>query len=320
MINLKMDKTNGMQKFLAVALLAAVVYAGVLVLNKVIPPINELIGNIWKLLLYGGSLAIIGLYILKNPFMIWSTFKNISWGLTKWMIKQDPLSYMDRCEDWLSIKLERMKKAMVKLGGQRTKLRRSMDEHESTVREEVKRGKAAKELKNMTQAQLAGTRIKRSMDTLDRYGPQLKRMDKSMEFLTALSENWKVAVITMREEIEGRRTEYEMLKQNAKALNQAEAFIRGETEEGRIWKESKKALEEQVTTYMSYIEQFQKDAIPIMENAQLTKKMNEDEGLDVLDKYMKDGNLMLPNFSTKVGATDLAYEMVPAQEGKKFNL
>lgn len=309
--NFKMDKTNGPQKFLAVALLAGLVYGAIKVLNNIIPPVNELIGNIWKLLLYGGPLALIAIYVISNPTFVWGLFKTLSWKLTKWMIKQDPLSVMDRFADYLTNKLEKMKKAMLRVSGQRETLRRSIKTLQTTVNTELERGKAAQELGKHTQAQLAGTRVKRAMDTIGRYNPQLQRMDKSIEFMSTLAENWEVSIVTMREEIEGRRTEWKMLKENARALNQAEAFIRGETHEGRLYKESIKALEEQVSRKIAYIEQFEKEAKPILEGMQIDKKMGENEGMAILDKYIKDGNLLLPDFS-KLSATNLDFQMVPA--------
>ena len=102
MININSgDKTNLPQKVFAFGILGALGYGAVLLLNSVIPPITQLMKNIWELALYGIPLALIVLYVVSNPLMVWGFFKTLSWKLTSWMIKLDPLSVMDRYGDYL---------------------------------------------------------------------------------------------------------------------------------------------------------------------------------------------------------------------------
>lgn len=90
----------------------------------------------------------------------------------------------------------------------------------------------------------------------------------------------------------------------------------------RIYGQSLKALEESVTQKIGYIEEFERRSKGLMSSINIEKKAIQDEGLKELEKYMKDGNLVLPDFS-KLADGDLAYEMVkPKSSGNtnEFNL
>lgn len=265
------------------------------------------------------DLAVIGavaVFVISNPSFIWMTYKTICRKITSVFIKMDPLSYMDRYADILSDKLNNLNKTKVRLAGERVKLQRQIDTDKQTLHEALEMGKAAIQQHNDSQASLAGIRAKGAQSSIDLYTPNMDRMNKSLKFMDALSENWGVSITAMREEIDRKRTEFTILKQNAEALNQAEDFLKGDTEEGRIYKESVKALEDSVSQKIAYIDDFEKRAKPIMEGAAIEKTMNDNEGMDILNDYINNSQkLFLPDFSSSIPANSKTIDAQP-----RFNL
>lgn len=319
MININSgDKTNLPQKVFAFAILGALGYGAVLLLNSVIPPITELVKNIWQLLLYGMPLALVILYVVSNPLMVWGFFKTLSWKLTSWMIKLDPLSVMDRYVEYLRKKLVGLNNTVSILTGKKSKLDRNIADLKSKIEHNAKMGASAISQGLQNEASAYGVKVQTDRNTIGLLLPLQTRLDKSLEFLSALSDNWKFGIEKLEYQIQGKRTEYEIIKETTKGLKNAEDFINSDNEAARIYGQSLKALEESVTQKIGYIEEFERRSKGLMSSINIEKKAIQDEGLKELEKYMKDGNLVLPDFS-KLADGDLAYEMMKPRSSSNTN-
>jgi hypothetical protein len=321
------DKANGFQKFLALIIMVAVGWGVVKLLNNVLPSINELISNIWKLIMYGVPLAFLVIYVISNPLFIWGLFKTISWKLTKWFIKMDPLSVMDRYADYLTKKLRNLNTIKVSLSGKKEKLDRMILELQSNIRENLKKGDAALKQNEQQIASLCGTKVATDRQSLALYGPIQAKMATNLTFLNELSENWQYSIEKLRYTIDRKRTEHEGLREMAKALGEAEAFAKGDTEASKIYNESVKQLEAQVSSNIAKIEEFERNSKSILGNIRVEKQMVQDEGLAAIEEYRKSGELLLPDFATFTGV-DLKpneYDVVSSKVNNKplkskFNL
>lgn len=325
MLNLpSSDKTNGFQKIFAMILMAGTVFGGVLLFNKYIAPhMIDFFSNVWKMTLIGGPLVLIALYVISNPLVIWGFFKTLSWKFTSFLIKMDPLSVMDRYADYLVKKLANLNDSIKIVQGKEEKLLRKINTLEDEVRKNLKLGKAAIETGKNSQASLYGTKVAGDKQSILILTPLHQRACRSLKFMTTLSENWKYGIEKLRYEIDRKRSEYEIIKEVARGLKSADDFINSDNEAVRLYGEGVKALEESLTQKIGYIEEFERISKPLMDGMEIEKKAANDEGLAELEKYMENGNLLLPDFSA---TTNLEYEMVPGSsaqlqpEKKKFNL
>lgn len=315
------DKTNGVQKFLALGLLGALGYGAVLLLNKVIPPINMLIHNMWQLLLWGGPLALIIIYVVSNPLVIWGFFKTISWKLTSWLIRMDPLSVMDRYVDYLTKKLSDLQGTITILVGKKTKLDRQIGSLKERIENNLQLGQASIKQGKKDVASVYGTKIQTDKSTMTLLMPLQIRIDKNLEFLKALSDNWQYGIEKLKYQIEGKRSEYEIIKETTRGLKSAEDFINSDNQAARLYGQGLKELEESVTQKIGYIDEFTRKSKPMMDSITVEKQAVQDEGLAELESYMQSGKLNMPDFSNIGGITDLAYETVPVNSpSSKFGL
>lgn len=275
-------------------------------------------------IVYGVPLAILVGSIVFNPSAWWMGYKSVCKWITSMFIKIDPLSYMDRYADILSDKLDNLNKTKVELQGRKVSSERRIENLKTEVSEHQKRGAAALKMNDQSTASLEGSRLQGALDSIKTYTPNFERLTRSCLFLDTLSENLGVTVVKLREDIERKREEFIVLRDEAKALGQAEQFIKGDTEEGRVYQESLKALEYNVTQKIAYVEDFEKRAEPILRGIQVDNKMHNDEGIAALEAFMKNPNaLNAPSFklnSTKV--QDIQYEEVGEKkdQSNKFNL
>lgn len=316
------DKTNGFQKILAFLLLIGVVWGAVKVINPFFADLVELMKNIWWLIGLGTPLVLLTMYIVTNPLVIWGFFKTISWNLTKWLIKMDPLSVMDRYVEYLSKKLKGLMATIEILKGKQKKLDRRMEELSANINTNIKFGKAAMQIKNNEgEVSLYGTKVAGDKETLKLLQPLKVRIDKSLTFMTALADNWKFGIQKLEYQIQRKRDEYEIIKETAGGLKSAEEFINSDSQAGRLYGESLKALEESVTQKMGYIEEFERKSKDIMSAITIEKKVMQDEGLAEIESYMGNNDLFLPDFSNTSNVQDIEFlDIKQVPPVSKFNL
>lgn len=270
--------------------------------------------------LLGTPLVVLVGSMIFYPMAWWMGYKSLCKKITSIFIKMDPLSYMDRYADVLSEKLTNLNRTKVELQGRKIAAERRLQQLSKEVEEHSKKGATALKMNQMDVASVEGSRLEGAKNSIRMYTPNYERMKKSLDFLEQLSTNWGNSIVLTREEIARKREEFIVLRDEAKALGQAEEFLSGDTEAGRIYKESLVALEETMTHRMAYIEDFEKRAEPILKGIQVDNQMQHDDGLAALQAYLKDSTIVLPNstgplFHQKMSVQDVVYEEV----GKKPN-
>ena len=316
------QRLTGVQKVFAYILMGVAAFGLMKLANRWIFPEVE-----WfmKHLMITAALSAIPIalttYCVSNPRIVWGFFRTLSWKLTAWLIKQDPLSTMDRYVEYLEIKLRELNKAIQVLTGKKIKLDREISSLQGKITENLKLGSAAMKTKGKEspEASMYGVYVSTDTNTLHMFQPQKARVDNALNFMNSLGENWKFSIEKLKYQIEGKRREYEIIKDTAKGLRSTEAFINSDNNEARAYGLGVRALEEEVTQSAGYIDQFMSRSKDIMSSITIEKQAMKDEGLAELEKYMENGKLIMPDFSKISGITDVEYETVPATAGK-FNL
>lgn len=321
--NIKGDKANGFQKILAVILLLGVVWGAVKILTPFLKDLNVFAWEMWKLLLIGTPLVLLVLYIVSNPLLIWGFFKTLSYKLTAWLVKMDPLSVMDRYVEYLRKKVKNLGETIVVLKGKQSKYEREALTLEQAVQTNLKSGAAAKKLGKSTEASAFGIKVQTDMGTLERMKPTRQRLQSNLEFLQKLQENWTAGIDQLSYQVAAKRREYEINSEIYKGLKNAEDFINSDNEAAQLYGMSLQALEETVTQQIGYIEEFERKSKGIMSEIDISKQANADEGLAMLEKYIQDGNIQMPDFGKIGGIQEVDYIEVNQQQASsssKFNL
>lgn len=268
-----------------------------------------------KTVLYGGILAAIILFVWQNPTFIAQTWTNFNRFITGIFIKMDFLSYMDRYAEYLLEKKKNLDASIVSLAGKKEKLDRKLAAWEEAIRTNLRRAETALQLGQKQEAALLGTKVAGDKKSIEMFRPMQQKMTKYIDFMSKLSESWNYSRESLLYEIDRKRTEYEMIKETTKGLKNAEELINSDSEAARIYGESLKALEENVTQKIAYIEDFERRSKDIIAGINIDQQMMENDGLKVLEEYINDGELFLPNFS-QVGQE---IDYVEVKSGKSEN-
>lgn len=297
-----------MQKVFGFVLLGITALAGMWVFNHWIAPnVIWFLRNLWAIILMGTPLTLLALYVISNPIAVWGFFKTLSVKLTKFLVKMDPLSVMDRYIEWLDMKRQSLNGIITILRGKKIELERKVDKHNGIVKDAGSKGAAAIKEKDQNAASIQGTRLSSSRNSLAIYTPLLARLNKQLDFLCSLEENWKFSGQKLQIEVDNKREEYDTIKLVAKGMKTAEEFIGSDNEAVRLYGMGVKALEESVTQKMGYIEDFERRSKDIMSSISIEKRALQDDGLRELENYMNQGTLLLPtDFSAAAVAQPVA--------------
>lgn len=314
------DKTNLGQKIFAGMLLAGAICLIVLAVNAIAPTLILFMKNIYWLVGLGTPLAIAALYIVFNPLVVWGFFKTLSWDFTKFLIKMDPLSVMDRYVEYLSKKLKGLGVAVELLTGKRDKLKRKIDDLNASIMQNSKYGKAALEQNKKAEAGTYGVKIQTDKSTLGLLTPLLERANKNLDLMQQLAENWSTGIEQLKYQIAGKRSEYEIIKETFKGLKTAEDFVNSDNDAAKLYGQSVIELENQVTQKMGYIEEFERKSKGLMSSISIEKQANMDAGLSEIQSYMENGNLMLPDFTNTTDASFTELKPTLPASGKKYKL
>lgn len=309
---MSVEKTTNTEKFVRLLMLGGIAFGAIKAYNFIAPDINMFIHNLWYLLGFGVPLAVLVGFAITNPMFLWMGFKTISRKITGFFIKLDPLSFMDRYVDLLIKKKANLDKIKTHLAAKKLSLERKIDETHEKIRENTRLGKAAVSMGNQQQAAMYGELLAGNKESIELYTPIYEKMNKNLTFLDNVSENWGYSIEKLSATIVRKREEFEALRDAANALNQATEFINGNTEEGRIYKESIVALEANVSEKIAFIDEFEKNSKNIMESINIEKTANRSEGLQALQDEFGD-KLLLPDDWLKTGSVAVATKTIDYQ-------
>lgn len=291
----KPQKAHWLEKVLRLAIPVGLIWGGIKLFNFIAPSIIDFLTNIWVILGIGVPLAMLVLYVMKNPKFIWMSYTNMCRKITAFFVKLDFLSYMDSYVDTLIEKLANLRKSKTFLVGKKVKLENQMNSLVKNIDENLRKAKAAKDLGDKTLSNHHASLASSDRQTYDVYKPMLAKMNANISFLDRLETNWALGIDKLKHEVNRMRTQYETMSEMAKAVGQAEEFANGNTEEARIYKMSVNAFEESLSQKIAAIDEFEKNSKNIMASLDLERKMTENEGTELLDQYIANGSsLFLP--------------------------
>ena len=287
------DKPGFLEKLIRLAIPAGLIYGGIKLFNAFAPTLISFFDNFWTLLLVGGPAVLLILYAMQNGTFLWMWYKTLCKKLTSWFIKMDPLSFMDRYVDLLKIKKKALEEQIRVLLADRINLSREIESLKANVNSYMKAAEAAKKLNKIDLAAHEAGMAATDKQSVDLYLPILDKTNANLDFLNKLNENWGRSIESLSHTVERKRKEYTMLSTMAKALNKASEFANGDTEANRIYNESVQQLEISVSQKIAFIEDFMNSSKDAMQSMDLDKQIYNDEGLELLDQYSKNGSKVL---------------------------
>jgi len=274
----KVDLTNNNQKIVAAIMLAGVIG----LVYFLLPPF------IWFMthLIYAGVLSLVVGFVVYNRNTLWTAFKQLSWNMTKKFISGDKLGYMYRYHDYVLGKINDLDKSIKNVGAIKVKLQRkitdlknSLDSAQASAIEYENRKAAPTILRTIA------NKVNLVQKQLDMYIPRAIGIEKQEKDLIGLYDAWVADAEILKVTLDMKADEFNTLKEINEASNTASTFLKGDSEEYKLYQESLNQIETSVTEYISNIDNFDRKVKPLLENMSMDRAVSEDAGMKLIEEY-----------------------------------
>ncbi len=271
--------------------LGAILLGGGYLLYKALPTLITLASN--TLYLAGILAALAALvYVVLDPKMrnlIWYMYKSVMRWITGLFVQLDPIGILKSYIDELKDNLGKMNGQISSLKGQMYKLNELIRQNQREIQTNLGMASKAKETGKesimVLKARKAGRLQESNMKLEDLY----KRMELLYRVLTKMYENSEIMLEDLQDQVQVKEQEYKAIKASHSAIRSAQAILSGNSDKKYMYDMALEAMAEDVGQKVGEMERFMDMSKNIMESIDLQNGVFEEEGLEMLEKWEKEG-------------------------------
>jgi hypothetical protein len=227
-------------------------------------------------------------FVVYNYPTVWMIFKQLSWNMTKFMVSKDKLGFMYQYLEYLNKKTDKLNESVLSIGAMEVKLSRKIKELEQLYQNNIAQHV---ELKDRGASKLVLSSLENKIDIdkkrIDVLGPQVENIKRQKNYLIELHDAWVYDNEALKYKLDAKAEEFKLLKEIAEATGNASEFLKGNSEEFKLYQESLIQIEDSVSTYTSNIENFERKVAPILETLSSNRSVSSDEGKKLIEEYNK---------------------------------
>jgi len=271
--------------------MGAILLGGGFLLYKALPTLISLASN--TLYLAGILAALAALvYVVLDPKMrnlVWYMYKSIMRSITGMFVQLDPIGILKSYIEDLRDNLGKMNTQISSLKGQMYKLNEIIRQNQKDIKSNLgmasKARETGKESHMVLMARKAGRLQESNMKLEDLY----KRMELLYRVLTKMYENSEIMLEDLKDQVQVKEQEYKAIKASHSAIRSAQSILSGNSDKKYMYDMALEAMAEDVGQKVGEMERFMDMSKNIMESIDLQNGVFEEEGLDMLEKWEKEG-------------------------------
>ena len=271
--------------------MAAIVLGGGYLLYKALPTLISLAEN--TLYLAGILAALAGLiYIVLDPKMrnlVWYMYKSVMRWVTGLFVQLDPIGILKSYIEDLKDNLGSMNTQISKLKGQMYKMSEMIRQNQREIQTNLGMASKAKETGKdaimVLKARKAGRLQESNLKLEDLY----KRMEVLYRVLTKMYENSEIMLEDLQDQVVVKEQEYKAIKASHSAIRSAMNILSGNSDKKYMYDMALEAMAEDVGQKVGEMERFMDMSKNFMESIDLQNGVFEEEGIEMLEKWEKEG-------------------------------
>ncbi len=232
------------------------------------------------------------IYMVLDPKMrnlIWYIYKSIMRWITGIFVQIDPIGILKSYIEDLKGSLGKMNTQIGSLKGQMYKLSEMIKQNQRDIQNNLglatQAKKTGKESIMVLKARKAGRLQESNMKLDDLY----KRMEVLYRVLTKMYENSEIVLEDLADQVVVKEQEYKAIKASHSAMRGAQAILSGNNDKKYMYDMALEAMAEDVGQKVGEMERFMDMSKNFMESIDLQNGVFEQEGLDLLEKWEKEG-------------------------------
>ncbi len=265
--------------------------AGLYGLYKVLPFLIEIAENTLYL---GVLLAVLGaiIYMVLDPKMrnlIFFMYKSFMRWITGLFIQIDPIGILKSYVDDLKNNLRKMNKQISVLKGQMKRLQQIINENKKNINSNLKLASAAKEKDKKGIMILKSRKAGRLQDSNLKLDGLYKKLEILYRVLTKMYENSEILLEDIDDQVMVKEQEHKAIKASHSAMKSAMNIIAGNNDKKEMFDRALEVIAEDVSMKIGEMERFMDMSTNFMDSIDLQNGIFEEEGLELLEKWEKEG-------------------------------
>ncbi|MFN0015420.1 MAG: hypothetical protein ACKVU2_12810 [Saprospiraceae bacterium] len=271
--------------------MGAILLGGGYLLYKALPTLIELTQN--TLYLAGLLAALAGVvYMVLDPKMrnlVWYMYKSVMRWVTGLFVQLDPIGILKSYIEDLKNNLGSMNEQISKLKGQMYRLSEMIRQNQRDIQANLgiasKAKETGKESIMVLKARKAGRLQESNMKLEDVY----KRMEVLYRVLTKMYETSEIMLEDLQDQVVVKEQEYKAIKASHSAIRSAMTILSGNSDKKYMYDMALEAMAEDVGQKVGEMERFMDMSKGFMDSIDLQNGVFEEEGLEMLEKWEKEG-------------------------------
>jgi len=255
------------------------------------------------LALAGTAAVIFGLlFIIFDPKMrqlMWYAYQGAMRKITSAFVKMDPISILKSYVDDLESNLKEMNSQINKLRGQMHKLDELIKNNKQEIDTNMRIASQAKQKDKPEVFTLKTRRAGRLKDSNVRLSDLYKKMEILYRVLDRMYRNGEILIEDVRDQALVKEQERKAIRASHSAMQSA-ATVMGEDKDARfMYDQALEAIADDVSAKVGEMERFMEMSSTFMDSVDLQNGHFEEKGLEMLEKWEKEGDSILLGSETK---------------------
>jgi hypothetical protein len=272
--------------------------SGGYLLYKALPFLISLTENVLYL-----SFLLLGLgaliYIILDPKirnLIFYLYKSVIRWITGMFIQIDPIGILKSYIDELKTNLKNMNKQLAIVKGQMQRLKILIEENKKTIANNLKLASKAKESDKEAIMILKSRKAGRLQESNLRLDDLYKKLELLYRVLIKMYENSEIMLEDIEDQVMVKEQERKAIRASHSAMKSALNIIAGNSDKREMFDQALEAIADDVSLKIGEMERFMEMSTNFMQSIDLQNGVFEEEGLQLLEKWEKEGvSLLLGN-------------------------
>lgn len=258
---------------------------------KTLPFLINIVENTLHLSLLLGALGAL-VYVVLDPKMrnlVFYMYKSFMRWLTGIFIQIDPIGILKSYMDDLRDNLKDMNKQITVVKGQMRKLKQIILDNHKSINNNLKLANAAKEKDKKGIMILKSRKAGRLKDSNLKLDGLYKKMEVLYRVLSKMYENSEILLEDIDDQVTVKEQERKVIRASHSAMKSAMNIIAGNSDKKELFDRALEAIADDVSMKIGEMERFMEMSTNFMDSIDLQNGIFEEEGLDLLDKWEKEG-------------------------------
>jgi hypothetical protein len=238
-------------------------------------------------------------YLVLDPKirnLVFYMYKSFVRWITGLFIELDPIGILKSYVEELRKNLKNMSQQLGVVKAQMHRLKSIMDENAKTIDSNLKLASKAKEVDKKAIMILKSRKAGRLQESNVRLDELYKKLELLYRVLVKMYENSEIMLEDIEDQILVKEQERKAIRASHSAMKSAMNIIAGNSDKREMFDRALEAIADDVSTKIGEMERFMEMSNSFMQSIDLQNGVFEEEGLELLEKWEKEGvSLLLGN-------------------------